>query len=168
MTTLSAAYLASFYLPWRALASTEIPEWIVGYTERIANTLNSQEDLGIGTLGSSLILAVIEDEEGKVSQLCRNSLEANTGSAPKLSILASPGNLISDYEKLVAAMLDRPPTKQPKLILLTYSYRDFFDNLAQSDENASPVAKMLTLSIPFEVEAVRLLESRRLKRYQTA
>ncbi|HMY55229.1 MAG TPA: hypothetical protein PK671_19870, partial [Candidatus Obscuribacter sp.] len=57
---------------------------------------------------------------------------------------ASPGNLASDYEKLVAAMLDRPPTKQPKLILLTYSYRDFFDNLAQSDENASPVAKMLT------------------------
>ncbi|MBK8220161.1 MAG: transposase [Candidatus Obscuribacter sp.] len=41
-------------------------------------------------------------------------------------------------------MLDRPPTKQPKLILLTYSYRDFFDNLAQSEENASPVAKMLT------------------------
>jgi len=119
LITLSAVYLASFYLPWRALASTEIPEWIVGYTERIANTLNSGEDLGIGTLGSSLILAVVEDKEGKVSQLCRNSLEANPGSAPKLSILASPGNLISDYEKLVAAMLDRPEEKRPKLIAVS-------------------------------------------------
>lgn len=142
----SAAYLASFCLPWRALASTEMPDWIVEYTEIVANTLNSPENLGIATLGSSLILAAMEDDGKHSFVACRKRLdEIAGGNGPQLSIAASPGNAMSDCEKITETMLARPTAMKPKLILTTYSYRDFCDNL-YPDPDDSPVARALDYS----------------------
>ncbi|MDX1988729.1 MAG: SGNH/GDSL hydrolase family protein [Candidatus Obscuribacter sp.] len=120
-----------------------MPDWIVDYTEIVANTLNSPENLGIATLGSSLILAVMEDDGKHSFVACRKRLsQIAGGNGPQLSIAASPGNAMSDCEKITESMLARPTDKKPKLILATYSYRDFCDNL-YPDPAESPVAKAL-------------------------
>lgn len=141
----STLYLATFMYSWQSLLIASIPAWIVTYTEVTANFLLARSKPQILILGSSLSLAALPPfGDNKDNDL---ALRRDLGdpALAQVDLLATPGKLISDDYLLTKTLLYKTRQK-PRLLVLTYSFRDFHDNLSMADLSQTPISRMLDFS----------------------
>ncbi len=140
----SALYLATFMYSWQSLLSASIPAWIVSYTEVTANFLLARSKPQILILGSSLSLAAMPPAGPSTSKQALQR-DLHDSSLAQIDLLATPGKLISDDYLLTKTLLYKTRQK-PRLLVLTYSFRDFHDNLSSGDLSQTPISRMLDFS----------------------
>ncbi len=140
----STFYLATFIYSWQSLLSASIPAWIVSYTEVTANFLLSRSKPQILILGSSLSLAAMPPA-GPLNSKQALQRDLHDSSLARIDLLATPGKLISDDYLLTKTLLYKTRQK-PRLLVLTYSFRDFHDNLSLGDLSQTPISRMLDFS----------------------
>lgn len=137
-------YLATFMYSWQSLLSASIPAWIVSYTEETANFLLTRSKPQILILGSSLSLAAMPPAGPEDNQRALRR-DLHDSSLAQIDLLATPGKLISDDYLLTKTLLYKTRQK-PRLLVLTYSFRDFHDNLSLGDLSQTPISRMLDFS----------------------
>lgn len=141
----STLYLATFMYSWQSLLSASIPAWIISYTEVTANFLMSRQKPQILILGSSLSLAALPPFADNKDNALALRRDLGDPTLAQVDLLATPGKLISDDYLLTKTLLYKTRQK-PRLLVLTYSFRDFHDNLSMVDLNQTPISRMLDFS----------------------
>ncbi|MDQ5967534.1 MAG: hypothetical protein QG625_3691 [Cyanobacteriota bacterium erpe_2018_sw_39hr_WHONDRS-SW48-000098_B_bin.30] len=141
----STLYLATFMYSWQSLLSASIPAWIVSYTEVTANFLMSRQKPQILILGSSLSLAALPPFADNKDNALALRRDLGDPALAQVDLLATPGKLISDDYLLTQTLLYKTRQK-PQLLVLTYSFRDFHDNLSMDDLSQTPISRMLDFS----------------------
>ncbi len=141
----STLYLATFMYSWQVLLSASIPAWIVSYTEVTANFLMSRQKPQILILGSSLSLAALPPFADNKDNALALRRDLGDPALAQVDLLATPGKLISDEYLLTQTLLYKTRQK-PQLLVLTYSFRDFHDNLSMADLSQTPISRMLDFS----------------------
>jgi hypothetical protein len=141
----AALYLSTFLLSWQSLLSSAIPAWIVSYTEVTANFLLARSKPQILILGSSLSLAALPPFGDKKDNALALRRDLGDPALAQVDLLATPGKLISDDYLLTKTVLYKTRQK-PRLLVLTYSFRDFHDNLSMADLSQTPISRMLDFS----------------------
>lgn len=130
---------------WQSLLSASIPAWIISYTEVTANFLMSRQKPQILILGSSLSLAALPPFADNKDNALALRRDLGDPTPAQVDLLATPGKLISDDYLLTKTLLYKTRQK-PRLLVLTYSFRDFHDNLSMVDLNQTPISRMLDFS----------------------
>jgi hypothetical protein len=141
----STLYLATFMYSWQSLLGASIPAWIVSYTEVTANFLMSRQKPQILILGSSLSVAALPPFGDNKDNALALRRDLGDPAFAQADLLATPGKLISDDYLLTKTLLYKTRQK-PRLLVLTYSFRDFHDNLSMADLSQTPISRMLDFS----------------------
>ena len=141
----STLYLATFMYSWQSLLSASIPAWIVSYTEVTADFLLARSKPQILILGSSLSLAALPPFGDSKNNDLALRRDLGDPALAQVDLLATPGKLISDDYLLTKTVLYKTRQK-PRLLVLTYSFRDFHDNLSMADLSQTPISRMLDFS----------------------